>query len=154
MVLLPAEDLKSEVLGSVSLTCGTINQGNSYLLDKLLTTKYPLGVVLVEVACQLGLRNASIRANWMPRLQNEEAYSLTNSDFRHFSPDKRIVVELDKLEFVVLNDLFAVGEEYVTELAMLKAKTKRDAQGPGSAPLKRRKKGVPMREEQPWQEWG
>ena len=30
MVLWLAEDLKSEVLGSVSLTCGTDNQGNSY----------------------------------------------------------------------------------------------------------------------------
>ena len=60
MVLLPTEDLKSEVLGSVSLTCGTDNQGNSCLLDKLLTTKYPLGMVLMEVACQLGLRNASL----------------------------------------------------------------------------------------------
>ena len=82
--------------------------------------------------------------------QNEEADALTNSDFRHFSPDKRIEVELDKLEFVVMNDLFSVGEEYVTELAVLKAKTKRDAKGPDSVTLKRRKKGPTMREEQPW----
>ena len=75
---------------------------------------------------------------------------MTNSDFRHFSPDKRIEVELGKLEFVVMNDLFSVGEEYVTELAMLKAKTKSDAKAPDSATMKRRKKGPTMREEQPW----
>ena len=76
MTLLPEAENRAEVIGSVSFTCGTDNQGNSYLLDKLLTTKYPLGVVLMEVACQLGLRNASLGANWLPRLQNEEADAL------------------------------------------------------------------------------
>ena len=56
-----------------SFTCGTDNQGNMFLLDKLLTTKYPLGVVLMELSVQLGLRRAAMRANWIPRLQNEEA---------------------------------------------------------------------------------
>ena len=72
MVLMPNDDEASESLGSISLTCGTDNLGNSFLLDKLLTTKYPLGVVLMELAVQLGMRNAVLRANRLPRLQNEE----------------------------------------------------------------------------------
>ena len=68
---------------------GTDNQGYSYLLDKLLTTKYPLGVVLMELAVQVGLRKATIRANWIPRLQNEEADALTNSEFHHFDRAKK-----------------------------------------------------------------
>ena len=67
MVLMPDDDdAGAESLGSISLTCGTDNQGNSYLLDKLLTTKYPLGVILMELAVQLGRRNATLRADWLP----------------------------------------------------------------------------------------
>ena len=33
MVLLPDDEMRAESLGTVSLTCGTDNQGNSYLLD-------------------------------------------------------------------------------------------------------------------------
>merc|ERR1739841_63675 len=101
---MPESDEASESLGSISLTCGTDNQGNSYLLDKLLTTKYPLGVVLMELAVQLSLRNAILRADWIPRLQNEEADALTNSDFRHFNPEKRIQVDLDSIGFRILHD--------------------------------------------------
>ena len=54
------ENSDSEQLGLGSFTCGTDNQGNMYLLDKLLTTKYPLGVVLMELSCQLSLRRLSL----------------------------------------------------------------------------------------------
>ena len=42
------------------MTCGTDNQGNMLLLDELLMSKYPTGVVLVELSCQLGLRRAEL----------------------------------------------------------------------------------------------
>ena len=77
-VLLPEVSSGPESLGTIALTCGTDNQGNMYLMDKLLTTKYPSGVVLMELATQLSRRRATLRANWIPRLQNEEADALTN----------------------------------------------------------------------------
>ena len=46
MVLLPEEEVRSATTGLVTLTSGTDNQGNSYLLDKIITTKFPLGVIL------------------------------------------------------------------------------------------------------------
>ena len=85
MVLLPENEMDLNSVGMVTLTCGTDNQGNGYLLDKLLTTKYPLAVILMELSCQLGMRGASMRARWIPRLQNEEADALANGDYRHFS---------------------------------------------------------------------
>ena len=147
---MPAQLGNARVLGSVSFTCGTDNQGNSFLLDKLMTTKYPLGVVLMEVACQLGLRNATLRANWLPRLQQEEADALANSDFRHFSVAKRILVKLEELQLVVLNVLFQTGDAYITELEALKAQVNwaRETSAPASA--KRSKKPVPLREKDPW----
>ena len=131
------------MVGTISLSCGTDNQGNSFLLDKLLTTKYPLGVVLMELAVQLGLKGATLRAEWHPRLQNEEADALTNSDFHHFSEDKRIPVDLASLNFRVMNELFQEGDSYIEELAALKAA----GAGP---PAKRSRRDPPLRETQPW----
>ena len=53
MVLVPDEDLAlRNGTGLLTLSCGTDDLGNTFLLDRLLTTKYPLGVILMEVAHQ------------------------------------------------------------------------------------------------------
>ena len=70
----------------------------------------------MELAHQLNRRRLSLRARWLPRLQNQEADDLTNNEFRHFDPRRRIPVDLDKLGFGVMPDLFAVGDEYLAEL--------------------------------------
>jgi hypothetical protein len=159
MVLMPEVRAGPETLGTIALTCGTDNQGNMYLMDKLLTTKYPLGVVLMELATQLSRRRATLRANWIPRLQNEEADALTNWDFRHFDPSKQIEVKLEELKFHVLNDLFSVGEEYLTELNDLKDKGK-ISRASATSQLKRKvqskeerdwgRKAGTLREREPW----
>ena len=131
MVLLPDVKETPSSVGLATLTCGTDNQGNSYLLDKLMTTKYPLGIVLIELACQLGRRHAALHARWILRLQNEEADALTNEDFRHFNMSLRIPVDLANLNFIIMNDLFQVGDAYVEEVNRLKeaAKSERTLNG-------------------------
>ena len=105
----------------------------------------------MELAVQIGLRNATLRANWLPRLQNEEADALTNSDFRHFDSSKRVEVDLDQLNFVILNDLFAEGDAYTAELAALKLQEKeRKASAAGKLPPAKRRKGEALREKDPW----
>ena len=158
MVLMPETDASRESLGSVTLSCGTDNQGNMFLLDKLLTTKYPLGVVLMELASQLGRRAATLRADWIPRLQNEEADALTNWDFRHFDLDRRVEVDLDSLGFMVMNDLFDAGEAYLTELEDLKTSSKAGSSSSASDPKRKRTKaerdwgakGAKFLEQSPW----
>ena len=115
-----------------------------------MTTKYPLGVVLMELACQAGRKRASMRARWIPRLQNEEADALTNGEFHHFQKANRIEVDLGKLKFLVMDSLFELGEEYVAELAALKAAEKRKTDAGGKTPGKKRRKSPPMRESRPW----
>lgn len=151
MVLLPVAEIRTSTVGLATLSCGTDNQGNSYLLDKLMTTKFPLGVVLMELACQLGLRRACLHARWIPRLQNEEADALTNGEFGHFDSKLRIPVELDQLNFLVMDDLFGEGEAYVQELAALKEleKLKKRKSG-GQASKRKTKKGTTLRERDPW----
>ena len=153
MVLMPEVKTSSECLGTVSLTCGTDNQGNMFLMDKLLTTKYPLGVVLMELASQLGRRGATLRADWIPRLQNEEADALTNWDFRHFNPANMIDVDLGALKFNIMNELFATGDAYLAELEGLRAKGKAaSAATSSSAPFekRRKKKGSSLKDREPW----
>ena len=109
----------------ISLTVSTDNQGNTSLIDELFTTKYPLGVVLMELAHQLSRRKLSLRARWLPRLQNQEADDLTNGELRHFDAKRRIHVDLDRLGFEVMPQLFATGDEYLSELERHRAEVTR-----------------------------
>ena len=96
MVLVPDEELHgAERSGLLRISCGTDNLGNTYLLDRLITTKYPLGVVLMEVAHQCHRKGLSLRADWVPRLENQEADDLTNLEFKCFSPQNRLDVQLE-----------------------------------------------------------
>ena len=126
MVLVPTPEQVPASTGLATLTCGTDNQGNTFMLDKLMTTKYPLAVVLMELACQLGRRRAALHARWIPRLQNEEADALTNEEFHHFDAKLRIPVNLGDLGFVVMDELL---------LDSLKAqeRAEKDRGGPGEA---------------------
>ena len=150
MVLLPENELNLNAVGMVTLTCGTDNQGNGYLLDKLLTTKYPLAILLMELSCQLGMRGASMRARWILRLQNEEADALTNGDYRHSDAKLRIPVDLGALPFKVLNDMFAVGEDYVKELEAMKEKGTINAGTSSGLGSGKTKKGQALRDRDPW----
>ena len=85
MVLVPATAPRGDISAVISLSCGTDNQGNSHLLDRMLTTKYPLGVVLMELAHQTRICRTVLRAHWLSQLENEEANALTNFVFWHFT---------------------------------------------------------------------
>jgi hypothetical protein len=153
-VLMPIAEARGDKSALISMTCSTDNQGNSFLLDKLLTTRYPLGVVLMELAHQMKLRRMMLRARWLPRLQNQEADDLTNEEFRHFDPARRIPVRLEDLDFKLMNSLFAAGDDYLKELENTRAAEKRKlekkiAEG-GGRPTTKRKKAGGLKESDPW----
>ena len=149
MVLVPEGDRDlRDAKGLLTCSCGTDNLGNTYIMDRLMTTKYPLCVVLMEVAHQCRRRGLCLRADWVPRLENQEADDLTNLDFKAFDPTKRLDVDLDKLGFGVLNDLFALGDQYVLDLADLKAQAALAKES--SSAKKRKPAGEPLRARDPW----
>ena len=154
MVLMPELESRGDRAATLTLTSGTDNQGNSYLLDRMMTTKYPLVVILMELAHQMRRRRLVLRARWLPHLDNEEADALTNCDFRHFDATKRVEVELSQLEFRVLPMLFEVGEAYDAELREARLADKERAAAAAEAARasgKRRKKaGDSLRERDPW----
>ena len=147
VVLVPNEPRRSDASALISLTCSTDNQGNSYLLDRMLTTRYPLGVVLMELAHQMKLRRMVLRARWLPRDENQEADDLTNYEYRHFDPAKRIPVDLSKLGFDLMDSLLRHGDEYMADLERERASEKRKAATRGAMRGAKRK---PLRETDPW----
>ena len=89
----------------------TDNLGNTYVTRKLMTTRFPLNVILMEVAAQLDSRELDLELNWAPRDQNEEADQLTNSDFRSFQKDLRVEWDYSSTPFIVLEELIGAGAD-------------------------------------------
>ena len=90
-------------------------------MDKLMTSKFPLIVVLMELAEQLAAVNVGMALRWIPRLQNEEADALTNGVFSEFSADRRIVVSINDLPFKVLGSMMTQVSTLMTEIDVLRS---------------------------------
>jgi hypothetical protein len=84
---------------------GTDNQANIHSVKKLISTKYPLTILLMELSEQLRYRNASLSLRWVPRTLNQEADDLTNNDFSKFDSGNRICIDQKTLEFKVLREI-------------------------------------------------
>ena len=106
------------------------------------------GYVLMEVAHQCRRRGLHLRADWLPRLENQEADDLTNLEFKSFDHKKRIHVNLDLLEFGVMRQLFEVGDAYIEEVERLKAEAKAVSIERGAK--KKRLASESLRERDPW----
>ena len=106
----------------------------------------------MELAHQMKRRRLLLRARWVPRLQNLEADDLTNDEFRHFDPDKRIRVDLKDLDFRIMSQLFEVGDEYIKQLESVRESEKRKLQekSGGKQDKKAPRKSLPLRESDPW----
>ena len=151
MVLVPERAAKGDTSALITLTSSTDNQGNSFLLDKLLTTRYPLGIVLMELAHQMRVRRMVLRARWLPRLQNQEADDLTNDEFRHFDMTKRIAVDLKTVGFAVMDRLFEEGDAYIKELDEARTLLKKRLESKKARELERRSGKLPkLKETDPW----
>ena len=88
------------------------------------------------------------QTNWVPRLEDQEADDLTNPEFKSFGSKMRPNVDLEKLGFGVLRQLFDVGDSYVKELDKRKAQAKaRVGEREGR---KRKLARESLRERDPW----
>ena len=67
--------------GVARVTGSTDKRGNAAVLTKLMSSKFPLVVILSEVAAQLRQRGMDLQLNWVPREENDAADALTNHDF-------------------------------------------------------------------------
>ena len=152
LVLLPARPTFEE--GILLLSAGTDNAGNGFLLDKLMTGKFPLNVVLMEMAAVLEERASRMLLQWVPRERNEPADALSNEDFSDFDPALRVEVDLGKIRFRVLTEMMAAGTEFFGDLARAKeeAKAKQDGKRrrQNEKPHRREEKRRRLKERDPW----
>ena len=129
--------------GRVVLAGSTDNQGNSWLLSRLMTSKFPLLVVLGELAVQLRSRNLHLDLDWVPRDQNTEADALTNGDYSGFAPANRVPLDINKLDFKMLPQLMKAAEDLFDNIAARRRAGKPKEEG---ARWRRQK----LKERDPW----
>ena len=102
----------AKAFGRISAGASTDNQGNRFILNKLMTTKFPLLAFVCEMASELEARNCLLDLGWVPRDQNQEADAITNNNLAEFCEDNELKVDLDKLEFKVLRELLELGDSF------------------------------------------
>jgi hypothetical protein len=125
----------------------TDNKGNAHVLDKHMTSKFPLVVLLMELAAQCEAKGIRLELLWTPRLQNEDADALTNSNFSAFDPKRRVEIDLAKLPFRCLPAYMEAGLELYAQLDVIK---QRAAQVPAAPQQVRKRKRLKDRD--PWWE--
>ena len=123
--------------GTIKCQGLTDNAGNAFVVSKLMTTKFPLSAVLMQLSTMLSERNLWLDLTWVRREENTEADALTNSDFALFSLERRVHVEWKDLPFQVLEALVKLGSEFVQEIDKFKEAKKRCS---GLPPLRKRRK--------------
>jgi len=135
--------------GIITGSATTDNLGVSYVVAKLMTTAFPLNAVLMEVAEQLDRRGSWLALEWAPRQQNVEADALTNEDFHDFDPARRIVMEPESMDWILMPAMMEAGGGMIEEIRAEKERRKR---GRAERRLVRRKKlaGDGLKDRHPW----
>ena len=85
----PGERLDNTAL-KVQVPAFTDNKGIGHVIDKLMTTRFPLRTVVMELAAQAELRGVRMDVEWTPREGNQEADDLSNLLTSTFDPRKEV----------------------------------------------------------------
>jgi len=112
--------------GIQTISGTTDNQGNSFALQKFMSTKWPLAPLLCELSEQLRSRSLELHLEWQRRDRNKEADAITNQDFSAIRPENRIEIDFVSLPWIVLNQAMVWSKE-VYDIAQT-AKLKRSGQ--------------------------
>ena len=124
----------------------TDNLGNSFAVTKLMSSKFPLVVILAEVAAQLKARSMALNLGWTPRDQNEEADALTNGDYSQFSPANRVNLIVEEVAWLLLPKMMQVATDIYESVQRRKASRELS---PAQAPASKKAKGG-LRARDPW----
>ena len=94
----------------------TDNRGNQFALTRLQTSRYPLCLLTMELSALLEARGQRLLLQWAPRELNEEADRLSNGVTTGFDPAKRVKVDLQTAQWLVLEDLSQAGSEFYRDM--------------------------------------
>ena len=118
----------------------TDNKGNSFVLHKGMSTKFPLTLLLMELSEELRERDLGMDLEWVRREENTVADDLSNGKSEAFDVELREKVDASTLEWRVLKELQARGEQLYEEIRSLKLQGKVEGKLPAVG-LAKRKKG-------------
>jgi hypothetical protein len=90
-----------------------------------MSSKFPLGVILAELAAQRKARGIALNLEWAPRDQNVESDALTNGDYSSFDPARRIQVDVGSDSWIVLPRMLSVASSLYERVQVLKAERTR-----------------------------
>ena len=74
----------------------------SLVTRKLMSTKWPLAPMLMEMSEQMRERKLELHLNWIRRDKNELADALSNGDFSSFDPSLRIPLDPKDLKWMMV----------------------------------------------------
>ena len=137
--------LEEDTRGVLHLTGLADNAGNVSALSRLMTSKFPLVVILTELSAQLRAKNLELDLEWIPRNQNEEADAITNGKTEIFDVKRKIEVEVAALPFRVLPRMVEVADHLYEQVRTRRAEKAVAAQR--AAPRKGKKR--PLKETDP-----
>ena len=133
--------------GMIQVTAATDNKGNSQILPKMMTTKFPLLLVLAEISEQIRRNNWSLQLEWTPRQQNIFADALTNEDYAAFTPEKRIDVRVENLKWEVLPEMGIMADELYRQVLRKREAARRKKVDREGKPAGRHRR---LKEREPW----
>ncbi len=127
----------------------TDNKGNGHVLHRMMTTKFPMSAVLMELATRMGQARARVLLQWTPRELNAEADALANGRTGGFDERRRVTVDWAALgqNWLVLNELLTAGAAWQSEAGAARE---------GQKPMRRgtagrgRAKRLRLKERDPW----
>ena len=123
---------KAAQAGAINLTSAnayTDNRGNCYAAAKLLSTKYSLNCVVMELATQMEERQLWLDLYWTPRESNTVADKLTAVviDPAEFPASNRVGANFADLGLGNLDKLLAAGADLEAQRAVLARRQKSPA---------------------------
>ena len=124
-MLLPISD--RGVGRRITLTGETDNRENHFAVSRWSTTKAPLSLIIMEFAIQCRLKGIDLHLVLIPRGQNVEADELSNGVVHRFKMENRVECNIQKLEFVVLNEMLDFAQELYIEADARTARRKQAA---------------------------
>ena len=132
-------------LNECTLTGSTDNRGNSYIVSKLASTKWPITSLLIELSEQLRRRSTVLNLVWRKRDDNSEADALTNGDYKGFDPKHRVGTVFSAIPFMVLNEVMQLSAELYKEVSM-----QRSQRNTGDKPRKKTAAKDRLKWTDPW----
>jgi hypothetical protein len=108
-----------------SVTGSTDNQSMAYAVTKMLSTKWPITVLVLELAEVLQQRSLCLDLRWLRRDLNVEADAITNQDFSAFCPSLQIPVTAATIPWVRLPYLMEASQQLYNEITTAREENKK-----------------------------